>query len=79
MDAVKKSTVSGFALSLAFVCMLLVLMMTLAKQPDSGAKLVLILAILVLAVCTILQWIKCVRLYVNYTVERNAKTGPGES
>jgi hypothetical protein len=78
MDDVKKSTASGFALSIALVCMLLVFIMTLAKQPDSGAKPILLPVILLLSVCTILQWINCVKLYVSSMVERNTKTGSAE-
>jgi Na+/alanine symporter len=74
MGELKNSLVAAVSSSIALVCMLLVFVLNATKETKSDiVMIILLLAILLLTVSAIVQWLRYLRRYVNFAIEQNLK------
>jgi len=74
MNEVKNSLIAAGASSFATVCMLIVFVLSATKETKSIiAMLVLLLAILVLTLSAIAQWVRYMRRHVDFTIDQRLR------
>jgi Na+/alanine symporter len=67
MNEIKKSVMGATSSSLA-VAIFLIMLATDNGPRNDVSSIIFYIAILVLTYCTIMQWIKCVRKYVDFAI-----------
>ena len=74
MDKVKASLVASVSSSIALVCVLLVFVLGATKETRNDTGMIISLpAILLLTVCAIIEWVKYLRRYVDFAIEKKLK------
>jgi hypothetical protein len=77
MDVYRRSLIGAVALSVALMCILVVFVRSADGQSDSDAgALVQMVSLFVLTGATISQWVRCVKQYVDYAIDRKLGTNP---
>jgi lysylphosphatidylglycerol synthetase-like protein (DUF2156 family) len=71
MNDVRKSLIAAGASSVATVCMLIVFAGAATKETKSIiAMVILLIAILVLTLSAIVQWVRYIRMYVEFAIQQ---------
>ena len=74
MDKLRTSMVAAVSSSIALICMLMIFVPSATKESKSEIwKVVLVLAILLLTVSTIVQWVKYLKQYVDFAIAQNLR------
>jgi len=74
MDKLTKKLIAAVCLSIALVCMLMAMIISTATGKRSDVWLIIqVVVVLMATACAIGQWVKYLRGYVDFEIERRLK------